>query len=134
MSIRKTIVTVLCAAAFLCLSGCDSQDYKTALGLMENQQWTEAREIFIALEDYKESADMLTECDYNIALSGCLYNLRSQSDPEAKRIVFDKLKNEAFASLEISGHDADYYYSDENYNDMCRVLSGSFEAYMASLE
>ncbi len=68
MSIKKTVITILCAAAFLSLSGCDSQDYKTALGMMENQQWSEAREMFVALEDYKDSADMLAECDYNIAL------------------------------------------------------------------
>ena len=77
--------------------------------------------------------DELRNSYVNIALSGCLYNLRSQSDPEAKRIVFDKLKNEAFTSLEIAGHDADYYYSAENYTEMCRVLGSSFESYMASL-
>ncbi len=69
MSIKKTVIAILCAAAFLTLSGCDSQDYKTALGMIENQQWFEARDMFVALEDYKDSADMLTECDYNIALS-----------------------------------------------------------------
>ncbi len=68
MNIKKTIIAVLCAAAFMSLSGCDSQDYNVAMEMMVNHQWTEAREMFVALEDYKDSANLLTECDYNIAL------------------------------------------------------------------
>ena len=67
MSIKKTIITVLCAAALFSLSGCKSQDYNTAMEMMVNQQWSEAKAIFTELADYKDSANLLKECNYNIA-------------------------------------------------------------------
>jgi len=66
----------------------------------------------------------------NIVLSGCLHNLRSNGDPETKKLVFDKLKYEAFEKLEVSGYQASYYYDRRNYQDMLLILNGSFEEYL----
>lgn len=113
------------------------------VGLQTNLQTTKKKYPFCFYDAYLAWHDKLKELDVldtvrqsyvNVALSGCLHNLRSNRDPEVKRMVFDKLKNEAFAQLEIPGHPREYYYSKENYSDMMLVVNGSFEAYMESLE
>lgn len=76
--------------------------------------------------------DILRVSYVNIVLSGCLHNLRSNGDPETKKLVFDKLKYEAFEALEVSGYDASYYYVNQNYKDMMLILNGSFEEYLAA--
>lgn len=42
--------------------------YQQAALLLQNQQYTEAREIFAALGTYKDAATQLKACDYAIAL------------------------------------------------------------------
>jgi len=74
--------------------------------------------------------DILRMSYVNIVLSGCLHNLRSNGDPETKKLVFDKLKYEAFEKLEVSGYQASYYYDRRNYQDMLLILNGSFEEYL----
>ena len=109
------------------------------IGLQTNLQTTKKKHPFCFYEAYLAWHDKLAELGVldavrrsyvNIALSGCLHNLRSNQNPEVKQMVFEKLKNEAFRALEIPGHDQTYYYSRENYQDMLRVLNGTFEAYM----
>lgn len=113
------------------------------VGLENNLQTTKNRHPLCFYEAYRAWHDKLAELGIldevrqsyvNIALAGCLYNLRTQKDPEAKRTVFDTLKNEALEVLEVTGHDVDYYYLTKNFEDMNRIISGSFEAYMASLD
>ncbi len=119
----------------------DKQLVYYRVGLDNNLQTTKSRHPLCFYEAYKAWHDKLAELGVldelrhsyvNVALAGCLYNLRSQTDPDAKRTVFDKLRNEAFAALEVIGHRPEYYYSMENYSDMQLVLNGSFEDYMAS--
>ena len=66
----------------------------------------------------------------HVALSGCLHNLRTNKDLDSKRMVFDKLKNEAFEKLEVCGYDESYYLVNKNYQDMMLVLESSFEDYL----
>ncbi len=68
MRIKKLFSIILVFAFLITLTGCRSSDYESALNLMEEQEWTQARELFISLGDYKDSAERITECDYNIAL------------------------------------------------------------------
>ncbi len=113
------------------------------VGLENNLQTTKKRHPLCFYEAYSAWHDKLVELGVldtvrqsyvNIALAGCLYNLRTQSDPDAKRTVFDTLKQEALERLEVTGHEEDYYYLFQNYHDMHRVLNGTFEDYMASQE
>lgn len=67
----------------------------------------------------------------NRALDGCLYNLRSLKDPEAKKIVVDKLLSEIFQKLELSGYDASYYYKDSDYNEYLLLTTSTFAQYLA---
>ena len=78
--------------------------------------------------------DILRVSYVNIVLSGCLHNLRTNGDPETKKLVFDKLKYEAFDKLEVSGYPQSYYYVHKNYKDMMMILNGSFEEYLEAQE
>lgn len=93
-------------------------------------------EAYVAWHDKLEELGILEtvmKSYVNVALSGCLHNLRSNADPEVKRMVFEKLKNEAFDRLEIPGHPESYYFMRQNYKDMMMILNGSFESYMEML-
>lgn len=74
--------------------------------------------------------DLLRKSYVNRAMSSCMYNLRAVSDPEAKRCVFKRLKEEAFDYLEVTGYPKEYYYDQRNYREMSRVQSESFEEFM----
>lgn len=66
----------------------------------------------------------------NRALESCLYNLRAVKNMDAKKAIFEKLKNEAFESLEIYGHEEEYYHNKKNYDHMILIKTGSFEQYL----
>ncbi len=113
------------------------------VGLVTNLQTTKKRYPFCFYEAYRAWHDKLVELGaldtlrqsyVNVALSGCLHNLRSNNDPDVKRMVFDKLKEEILDVLEIPGHEASYYYAKNNYQDMLRIVDGTFEEYMQSLQ
>ncbi len=113
------------------------------VGLETNLQTKKKRHPFCFHEAYQAWHDKLAELGVldmvrksyvNVALSGCLHNLRSNIDPDVKRLVFDKLKDEILDSLEIAGHEASYYYVRNNYLDMLRIADGTFEEYMQSLQ
>ena len=113
------------------------------VGLATNLQTKKKRYPFCFYEAYSAWHDKLKELGVldavrksyvNVALSGCMHNLRTNNDPESKKQVFDKLKNEAFEKLEISGHQESYYYVRNNYKDMMLILNGTFEEYMQAQE
>lgn len=66
----RRVLRMSCIAALvvILLSGCESSDYKKAVSLFENQEYNLAYEMFVALEDYEDSAAMAVECEYQIAL------------------------------------------------------------------
>lgn len=106
------------------------------VGQTGNLQSSKKRYFYEALTAWREKLieigryEELKQSYVNCALAGSLYNLRVMKDLEAKRNVFDKLKNEAFESLELYGHAPDYYYVQEHYEDMVLVMNNSFEQYM----
>lgn len=117
----------------------DKQLVYYRIGLENNLQTSKKKNPLCFYEAYKAWHDKLLELGLmdelrqsyvNITLAGCLYNLRSISDPTAKAVIFEKLKNEAFEALEVSGHEESYYYEKNNYEDMILVTKGSFEQYM----
>ena len=109
------------------------------VGLSTNLQTKKKKYPFCFCEAYQAWHEKLVELGIletvkksyvNVALSGCLHNLRSNADPEVKRQVFDKLKNEVLKSLEIPGHQESFYLVNKNYKDMLLILNGSYEEYM----
>ena len=111
------------------------------VGLSTNLQATKKKAPLCFYEAFKAWHDQLIargifetvkQSYVNAALEGCLYNLRSNGDTEAKRFVFEKLKDEIFAELEVTGFEPDYYYNQKNYSDMLLVQNGDFEQYMSA--
>ncbi len=62
------MVVFLSLVMVLSFSGCRPGDYKKATSMTEEGNWQGAKELFIALNDYKDAADKVVECDYHIAL------------------------------------------------------------------
>ena len=65
---KKTIAILLlvCICAGLC--ACESTDYKKAISLFNDREYESALTIFESIEDYKDSAEYVNECKYNLAL------------------------------------------------------------------
>ena len=65
-SIKKKLV-VITLSLFLAFSlcACDSWDYSKAMKAYEAGNYSEALVLFESLDDYKDSADMVTECRVN---------------------------------------------------------------------
>ena len=113
------------------------------VGLQTNLQTTKKKYPFCFYDAYKAWHDKLAELGaldtlrksyVNVALSGCMHNLRTNKDLDVKRQVFDRLKDEILAALEIPGHEASYYYAPENYRDLQLILNGTFEEYLAATQ
>lgn len=109
------------------------------VGMENNLQATKKKSPFCFLDAYKAWHDKLVEIGKfeelrqsytNSTLSGCLHNLRSAKDLEAKEIVFNKLKNEAFEMLEITNEDSKYYYKQQDFEDFMTIRNSSFEEYV----
>lgn len=65
---RKLFALILSLVMLGMLTGCDSSDYKKAVSLYESGEYTQAAEMYKALGDYEDSADMVKACNYQIAL------------------------------------------------------------------
>lgn len=109
------------------------------VGMATNLQATKKKSPFCFYEAFKAWHDKLKalgvleevrQSYVSAALEGCLYNLRTVTDPETKKLVFDKMRNEIFRELEITGKPKAYYHDQKNYADMCLVEKGDFTQYM----
>ena len=47
-----------------------------------------------------------------------------------KKIVYEKVKNEAIDSLELWGYEESYYINKKNYEEMCFIKENTFERYV----
>ena len=65
MKKKLALITVLSAA--LLLTGCKSSDYKKAAEALAQGNYEEASAVFTELGEYKDSAEKLLECRYQIA-------------------------------------------------------------------
>lgn len=102
------------------------------VGMATNLQATKKLAPLCFFEAYKTLHDRLNDIGVldqvrrsyvNAVLSGCLQNLHTQKDPEARQQVLDVLKNVAFDTLELAGHERDYYYNPDFYEEMLYILS-----------
>lgn len=102
------------------------------VGMSTNLQATKKKAPLCFYEAYTALHDKLAEVGLldkvrqsyvNVVLSGCIHNLRTQKDPEARQLVYDALKNEAFDALELVGHDQDYYYNADFYAEMMKIVT-----------
>ena len=116
----------------------DKQLVNYRVGLKGNLQSSKRRYFFEAYTALYEGLkkrgmlDVLRKSYTNAALNSFMYNLRVVTDLEAKKAIFDRLKNESLETLEILGHEKSYYYNEKNYQEMLLVKNGTFEQYLES--
>lgn len=109
---KKFILVLLTFCIMLSLCSCRSSDYKEAMVLYNEKQYEQAKEIFVSLGDYKDSAEMLLQCKYQSALQ--LYN-------------DGKYKEAVAGFVDVIGYD--------NSNDAIRkimfdLITGDFQQYL----
>ena len=64
---KKNVWAPLLMAALLLLSGCKSADYKAAVEVYEAGDYAAAAEAFRLLDDYKDSAALVQDCEAQLA-------------------------------------------------------------------
>ena len=65
---KKFFAVILILSMVVSLCACDSSDYKEALEFYKDEMYKQARDIFVELGDYEDSAQMVNACDYQIAM------------------------------------------------------------------
>ena len=114
--IRKIVITSAVSLLLLCgiaygvyFHGIPYYRYYQANRALEGNQYDAAKEQFLALGDYRDSADMARECDYRAALSalnGCTYtSLRAAWNG------FDQLED--YKDSESRAQEARYIYAEK---------------------
>lgn len=86
IKIRRFLAVVLAMMLVLSLTACGNSDYKKAGEAMNAGDYAAARELYAKLGDYEDSAEKLTECDYQLALA-----IDADADPEAAAAAFAAL-------------------------------------------
>jgi hypothetical protein len=66
----------------------------------------------------------------NLALSHCLYNLKSLKQLDAFVDLYNKLKSGIFSDLGIEGHPESYFFSTTGYDCYRRIMEMSPEDYL----
>lgn len=69
-NVYKKIALLLCALCLLlALTGCDRADYVAAVEVYNTGDYAQARDLFLALEDYEDSAELAKRCEYHLAVA-----------------------------------------------------------------
>ena len=69
-NVCRKIALLLCALCLLlALTGCDRADYVAAVEVYNAGDYAQARELFLALEDYEDSAELAKRCEYHLAVA-----------------------------------------------------------------
>lgn len=91
-----TALMLICVLAFS-LTGCDSLDYREAIGLYNAGSYREAAEIFAQLADYEDSARLETRCYYWLALQAM-----EEGNYESAKKQFEALGDYEDSALRIT--------------------------------
>lgn len=112
------------------------------VGMKNSCQSTNARypkdflRAFYAVKEFLEEKGIYEAVEksfLNQALSGCIYNLNSIQDQQAKEDLYLELKNTAFEKLGIAGKEKSYFqaYNGKNYDAYREICGKSFQEYTA---
>lgn len=69
---KKIRILAIVLVCMLALCGCDSNDYEEAMDLYEQGKYKEAKEIFLALDTYKDSEAMAEKCEIECSVEECI--------------------------------------------------------------
>ena len=101
------------------------------VGMSTNLQATKKKDPLCFYEAYKALHDKLAELGIldelrqsyvNVTLGGCVYNLDTVQDVDAKQQICNKLRNGGFEELELLGYDSKYYYDQDRYRQMMEIM------------
>lgn len=84
---KKIIMIVMLMVCTLALTGCEKSNYEKAVSLYEEGDYDEAKEIFVKLGEYEDSATMVKACDYSKAVK--LYEAK---DYDNSISIFESIK------------------------------------------
>lgn len=112
------------------------------VGMKNSCQSTNARypmdflKAFYAVKEFLGEKDIYQSVEksfLNQVLSGCIYNLNSIRDMQAREALFLELKNNAFGKLGIAGKEKSYFqaYNAKNYDAYQDICRKSFAEYTA---
>lgn len=71
--LRAVALLLLVSMLVLSMTGCDSLDYREAINLYNAQNYEDALALFTQLGEYEDSAQMVTRCNYWIAMKAMEY-------------------------------------------------------------
>ena len=66
----------------------------------------------------------------NRALDALLYSLRTQWNIQVYQELFELYKGRLLEEFDISGHEAEFYYSEQNYADLQQMLLWDFQSFL----
>ncbi|MGN1134020.1 MAG: glycosyltransferase family 2 protein [Oscillospiraceae bacterium] len=92
---------------------------------------------FAALKDFLQENGFYEDVKQsfvNHALDGCIANLNTADFNQSQKLIFNALKDEIFESLDILGHNDEYFYKqnvdNKNLERLHYVLSGDYENFL----
>lgn len=68
-AMKKAAVLLCCLCLVLAMTGCERADYVAAVEVYNSGDFAQARELFLALEDYEDSAALAKRCEYHLAVA-----------------------------------------------------------------
>lgn len=107
-------------------NNCQATNYKYPLDFLK---------AFYAVKDFLVKNGFYEEVEksyVNKVLAGCIYNLNSIQDKEAKELVFNELKTKGFEKLGVAGKDKEFFYeeNEKNYETYLKINEENFEEYV----
>lgn len=148
---KKTVSILLIVALLFSLSGCAKNDYDAAIALLDSGNYSDARESFAALGDYKDSKEMIKKCDYQMGMQlfgnqqydDAIRYFTAAEDYENSKEMIDacsyqkalqyynsKQYNEAIEAFDTAGN---YQDSSEKANE-CRYILADRELFIGNLD
>lgn len=107
-------------------NNCQATNYKHPLDFLD---------AFYAVKDFLVENNFYEEVErsyVNKVLAGCIYNLNSIQDKDAKKLLFNELKTRAFKKLGISDKTREFFYDENimNYEVYLEMSEKTFEEYV----
>ncbi len=65
---KRIIISLIALCLMLSLTGCERADYVKAVGIYNEGDFIQARQMFLELGEYEDSRDLLKRCDYHLAV------------------------------------------------------------------
>lgn len=126
---KKFVTLMLALTLALSLTGCKISDYKKAVSAMEEGRYADAIVLLEAVEDYKDSAELLDKCHYVLAEQA--FESKEYADAKAAFQALGDYKDSAAYVKKCDYNLALNAYEDEDYSAALEIFQ-SLEGYSDS--